>query len=121
MISNAHAWEDGTNERPARRSKATGESTYPEHDCRAPLQTHYHNQDDARWEACGVCGRITAFMWKHGSWRHSETAHWKSAFEEYGDHKQWCARRHGQPECSCGFNAATMFRPVASDAAQESR
>jgi hypothetical protein len=41
-----------------------GESTYPAHDCREVLQTHFHNQADANYETCGVCGKITAFNWK---------------------------------------------------------
>lgn len=39
--------------------------TYPPHDCREVLHTHYHNQADATYSTCGVCGRITAFAWKH--------------------------------------------------------
>lgn len=39
-------------------------STYSSHDCREILQTHYHNQDDATYSTCGVCGRITEFAWK---------------------------------------------------------
>lgn len=38
--------------------------TYREHDCHAPLQTHFHNNAEANWRTCGRCGKITAFRWK---------------------------------------------------------
>ena len=41
--------------------------TYPPHDCREILQTHYHNQSDATYSTCGVCGRITEFAWKRAA------------------------------------------------------
>lgn len=39
-------------------------NSWPEHDCRAVLQSHYHNQADAAYTTCGVCHRITEFHWK---------------------------------------------------------
>lgn len=41
------------------------EVTFPAHDCRAWNTEHSHNQDDATWTTCGLCGRITTFQWKN--------------------------------------------------------
>ncbi len=39
-------------------------STYPPHDCKAWNTQCSHNQDDANYTTCGICGRITSFEWK---------------------------------------------------------
>lgn len=38
--------------------------TWPEHVCGTMPYVNFHNQPDAKYETCAICGRITKFAWK---------------------------------------------------------
>lgn len=41
-----------------------GMGGYPSHNCQNSTNEHWHNQHNACYVSCGVCGKITGFHYK---------------------------------------------------------
>ncbi len=51
--------------------------TWPKHDCYAWNVRHYHSQPDARYQSCGVCGRILVFRFR-SFWQQLHVLFWNA-------------------------------------------